>query len=346
MTERADQPSDAAHRGVVLWTLLCSGPVVLVLLSVWLVADGHWLTTPVTYAPPLPWMLLPIPPLLLCLVRRRWGMAALNLCVALLAVWFLGDWQVRAVAPAEHPGMRLRVATWNVRGSLPHAGTTAEKLRVKLPDFDADIICLQEVRHAYFDEFLPGYEMATAGDVRTLVRGRVISQDRLSLPGLSHRPILICEVEVDGARLRVANAHFGTSRLGDSVFHTVFMDRGRLREYLGETEGARAVQTDALLDWLPAEAPVIVAGDFNTPPTSRHIRRMASQLRDCFAEAGGGFGMTYLIRKRLPVLRIDYIWAGNGIAPVACRTGANAPSDHRPVIAEIIVPNSPPPREQ
>jgi len=43
-------------------------------------------------------------------------------------------------------------------------------------------------------------------------------------------------------------------------------------------------------------------------------------------------------RRKWPILRIDYVWAGGGATPLRCWTEEAAPSDHRPVLAEIALP--------
>ena len=65
---------------------------------------------------------------------------------------------------------------------------------------------------------------------------------------------------------------------------------------------------------------MILAGDMNTPPTSRYWRRLRAELTDAFDVRGRGFGYTFAWRRGLALLRIDYIWAGGGAEPLRCWT--------------------------
>jgi len=323
------------QRALTLVSVICSGPVLIVVLAVALVADRHWLTVPVTYGPPLPWLLLPLPALGLALRFRRFGIAGLHFAIWVAAVLILGCWRPPLLHPAAETDRDLRVVTWNVSGIFKRAEMVSPHVRPLLTQFDADIICLQEVRPRDFEYELPGYDMAHAGDVRMWVRGRILSTWQLTTQSVPRRHALSCEVEIDGKRLHVTSAHWLTSAARTSVWHTVFMEPLQLKSYLQDTAQVRAEQCDTILSWLPEDAPVIFAGDLNTPPTSVSIKRLAARMQDCFAEAGSGFGMSFLIRRNFPLIRIDYIWASDELTPIACRTGDSYPSDHRPVIADL-----------
>ena len=97
---------------------------------------------------------------------------------------------------------------------------------------------------------------------------------------------------------------------------------------------------EALLRYLPEDRPLVVAGDMNTPPASRYYRRMSSRMTDAFAARGLGFGYTWLWRGRWPLLRIDYIWCGGGVRPVRCFTGYAEVTDHRQLVADVVIPSS------
>jgi len=106
---------------------------------------------------------------------------------------------------------------------------------------------------------------------------------------------------------------------------------------VGRSGQPRHMQFDRFLRAIPEDMHVIAAGDFNVPPNSRFYRRFRRRLTDAFASVGLGFGYTYVLRG-VPVLRIAYVWTGNGCRPLACRLGKAGLSDHRPVIAEVGVP--------
>ncbi|AWN36743.1 endonuclease/exonuclease/phosphatase family protein [Methylobacterium radiodurans] len=141
--------------------------------------------------------------------------------------------------------------------------------------------------------------------------------------GLEPRGALWVEVTVGGRRLQVFNTH------------------------LGLTGGERLAQVAALLgpDWLGSPAcrdPVVLLGDLNATPWSRAYRRLAGRLTDARRLSGerrARSGATF--PARLPLLRIDHVFVGPGIAVERMGPAGGAlarlASDHRPLLAEIVL---------
>lgn len=82
--------------------------------------------------------------------------------------------------------------------------------------------------------------------------------------------------------------------------------------------------------------PAILGGDFNAPATDPVHRRLARDFNDAFATAGTGWGNTY--QRRFPILRIDQIYASRHFTPVRCAAAVTRHSDHRMVVADLILP--------
>ena len=88
------------------------------------------------------------------------------------------------------------------------------------------------------------------------------------------------------------------------------------------------------------QGPVIIGGDLNAPPSSLVIRHLEqSGLTDAFTEAGWGYGYTYGHSMRLhqSYLRIDHIMLTPDFFVKSARVGGASGSDHRPVIADVIL---------
>jgi endonuclease/exonuclease/phosphatase (EEP) superfamily protein YafD len=86
--------------------------------------------------------------------------------------------------------------------------------------------------------------------------------------------------------------------------------------------------------------PVIVAGDLNAPEPSLAVRRLLdSGLRDAFASAGVGFGYTYghALKPGFSFLRLDHVLVSRELGVAACAVGAADASEHRPVIADVLL---------
>ena len=78
--------------------------------------------------------------------------------------------------------------------------------------------------------------------------------------------------------------------------------------------------------------PVVVAGDFNAPPTYRSVRPLRRLLGDAWVEAGVGLGSSY--PSSFPLVRIDAILY-RGFVPDRARVAPITASDHRGVAAVL-----------
>lgn len=100
------------------------------------------------------------------------------------------------------------------------------------------------------------------------------------------------------------------------------------------------LQFAGLLDVLAAEKlPYVLGGDLNlTGDTPQHRDLRAAGAKAAHDDAGRGRGTTWPVNsflRYLPGLRLDHLYAGNGLVPLTCRTGEGRGSDHRPVIADV-----------
>jgi hypothetical protein len=82
--------------------------------------------------------------------------------------------------------------------------------------------------------------------------------------------------------------------------------------------------------------PVLLVGDFNTPPESAIFRRFWHRYTDAFAASGWGWGYTFISRRT--VVRIDHVLVGPGGFCGRCWVAADIGSPHRPVLADVAWP--------
>ena len=84
----------------------------------------------------------------------------------------------------------------------------------------------------------------------------------------------------------------------------------------------------------PVGGPIIVCGDFNEPPLSYNYRQMQKAgFVDTFTKVGHGIKPTYA--GKLPLLRIDYIWANDGVTPLNFKRYRWKASDHYPIMLDF-----------
>lgn len=235
---------------------------------------------------------------------------------------------------------RLRIATYNVHSCF---GTDRKldpaRVAAVIAECEADIIALQEVdvaraRSGGIDQaetianhlrmvshFHPALHLEEEryGDaLLTALPTRLVKAGGLPSRG-EPRGALWVEVPVDAVRLQVFVTHLGL---------------------LG---AERVRQTEALIGpgWLGAEMPensrIIFAGDLNAVSRSASYRLLVRRFGDAQVMAGGRPRPTF--PSRLPLLRIDHIFVGEGIrvertfvhdSPLARRA-----SDHLPLCADL-----------
>jgi endonuclease/exonuclease/phosphatase family metal-dependent hydrolase len=237
----------------------------------------------------------------------------------------------------------IRVATYNihkgVQGIGPRRRLEIHNLGHAVEQLDADIVCLQEVRKVHHGEaeyftrwpdmpqadFLApeGYEAVYRTNAYTkhgehgnamLSRWPVVAHQHedISDHRFEQRGLLHAEVLVHGQPIHVVVVHLGLIR------------------------SSRVRQLDQLQQFIarevPADAPVVVAGDFNEwgGMLPRMLGSMGLQAFD------GKRIPTF--PSRLPLLQLDHVYA-RGLTPV----GLEVPrgriwwrmSDHLPLIAEF-----------
>lgn len=91
--------------------------------------------------------------------------------------------------------------------------------------------------------------------------------------------------------------------------------------------------------------PVLILCDCNLTDQSDDYRKMDRVLDDAFRQAGWGMGFTFpvasdsVILPLPPVVRLDYIWySAPFVAVKAYVVNDTGTSDHRPVVARLVVP--------
>lgn len=116
----------------------------------------------------------------------------------------------------------------------------------------------------------------------------------------------------------------GLDTIGKSVFHKLKYAFQRRSDELQEVLKAVSM----------VDGPIIICGDFNEPPLSYNYRQMKKAgFVDTFTKVGRGIKPTYA--GKLPLLRIDYIWANDGIKPLDFERYKYKASDHYPVMLDF-----------
>jgi vancomycin resistance protein VanJ len=232
--------------------------------------------------------------------------------------------------------------TFNIR----HGEAGAARLGQVIRAADSDIVCLQETnafRHLpdpvpRLTRELPGYHIVRHGELMTASRLPVVSHAVRPL-GVrrTRRPALETLVDVgNGRRVTVLNAHLATFVTGASLARR--RDGESLLSYLRGTGAIRREQVNAVRERVASvQTPLVIAGDFNTPPRGLAYRILPRVADDAWARRGAGLGWTFPADR--PQMRIDYVWTAHGASARRVSVSpAGLTSDHRAVIAEMVLP--------
>jgi vancomycin resistance protein VanJ len=204
-------------------------------------------------------------------------------------------------------GSTLRVVTYNVALRESRSSKLAHEIEHQHPD----IICLQESVQTYPPEsagknnvgaaikrHFPGWYMRTAGDTSILSRFPIVSSRAYALRGT--RRTLDITLETPHGPLRVLSTHISTAFGGQAKYSGLY---GQLLEIVPNAQKAAQARLDQIkpldkaLD-ADSNTPLILCGDFNTPPRGLFYRHLRSRLNDGFAQGGNGLGLTFPSRPQ------------------------------------------------
>lgn len=302
--------------------------------------ERWWWSTLNLYLPQWIWG---VPGLALLIVFLRIARQHLWIPAALL-LWVAGPlmgfrWSL-AAPRTTGSGVRLRVMTYNIKWKTCDVHACIEQIRADNPD----ILLLQDASGAVetgLAELLPEWRFGGNGQY---ILGRrpwlqVIDERILSYPDeLGHW--LRCRIALGGRSATIYDVHLLSPRRGLQAMKAP--NSGGIDD-VEEDASARLEQVEVLARSLRHETgPVLVGGDMNAPVQSLVCRDlMDTGLRDAFDLSGCGYGYTYGHNSRLAhsYVRIDHVLLSKPWQALRCWTGEAPGSDHRPVIADLFLPD-------
>jgi endonuclease/exonuclease/phosphatase family metal-dependent hydrolase len=273
------------------------------------------------------------------ILRQRWLAAECVLGLLLVAgplmdVHWGGLTSDRSSAPVRE-GESVRLMTYNI-GKDPF---DFHVLIRYLEEQEIDVLLVQEDSQiVHFTQAMVEGKGWKANSQRTIFSRWPIVSESLDLPheaGGDH----MYQSEVHFARIRKRNSEFlvGSAHAPSvrSNFYR-FLDRfdaSPLRRMM--TWQQRQLERIAMSMEQSGPLPLVLGGDFNSPPRSSLARSLEKRYTDVFAQIGFGFGYTY--PTQWPWLRLDRFYVTSGWTPRRCFVAPDFGSDHRPLFVELIL---------
>ena len=229
---------------------------------------------------------------------------------------------------AADPRARLRVFSANLRHGNPDARPIAREVL----ESGADVVVLQEVTDAHVasmraEGVLDAYPFALL-DPRGGAMGSAI---------LSRAPIADARVaDIEGLPLSEATLSVGGRPVQLFNVHTM-SPMGRDHFDLRDRQLAALSR---LVDRRPEAPAQVFVGDFNANRWHPAFHRLLdSGLRDAHEGVGRGLARTWPNGSVVPTFALlDHVLVSPSVGAVSVREGSGRGSDHRPVVADLVLP--------
>ena len=223
----------------------------------------------------------------------------------------------------------IRVITLNC--AFFNYGNPAEDLAAWQPD----VVLLQDI-HPHQVRQIADVLYAGRGDYRAHHTNGLVTRWKIQreIRNPNQRDEQVTLRLPDNSEVEVVNVHLRTAATDLQLWRKSAWVGHRNNRILRQKELTLSRQVLEQTTKFP-NTPTIFGGDFNAPATDIVHRQLAGDFVDAFATAGTGWGNTF--QRRLPILRIDHIYATRHFIPVRCRVVTTRHSDHRMVVADLLM---------
>lgn len=334
-------------RALARWTVIASAGMAL---GVWACftfgGAAQWWIELLRFVPFPAWLALAA----LGLIASAWCTARWRVTALAALAIVLGPVMGLSVGRADDGSGALRLMTYNVkayRATERHGGFAP--IAWDILEHDPDVVVMQDAGGMVNEQgrssdpaikevfskrqvFASGqYVVASRFPLKDCTTGRI------DYSGQTHTYVR-CVLLAHGVEVDLVTAHLKSPREGlNAARHEGFAGLDDWHQnYLD-----RLQQVGALIGALAGRSrPLIVAGDLNAIESSPVVRGLKEiGLRDAFASAGVGYGYSIgqALRTGFPFLRIDHVLVSPEIGVRNAYTGVSNASEHRPVIADLLL---------
>lgn len=253
----------------------------------------------------------------------------MKLRLSVVALWLLG-WFIlgdepaalarMVVAPRDVPS--IRVVSLNCASSL-------DAVREVVP-LQPDVVLVQESPgsidlNQVRSELGGDWSLLTGVDASILARGKLTPVPLP--PGTSN--FTAAWADLQGEDVLIVSL-----RMRPPVFRLDYWNPACWTAYAANKSARRKelAPIAAFIKQQAGESPLILGGDFNTPPDRTITRSLDSIAADSWA-VGRGWGATAI--NEFPMVRIDQIWASDHFQPINAFSRKTRNSDHQIAVANL-----------
>ena len=263
-----------------------------------------------------------------------WFFTVLTLADEVPSLVRLGQSAPKEGPPASYLNRRpLRVIScnWSSHG---------QSIVPAMAPWEPDIVFIQEMPHPYLIKQLADSLYGNTGDYRydeehscgVVLRGR-IKKVLLEHP---YRSQYLTAVLPEGDWVELVNIHLQPASTNLSLWRPSCWKEHRQNRIQRRAELEFALAF--LREYTPYREnnrPVIIAGDFNAPPSDGATDVLKENFTDTFRAVGTGWGNTY--HRRFPLLRLDQIHTSHHFLPLRSRAVTIPQSEHRLIVSDLLL---------
>ncbi len=236
----------------------------------------------------------------------------------------------------------FNVFKWLERDDIP------EKTLTFINDKNPDILCIQEYSNSanidlkvYSHKYIliEGKQIKTAQAIFS--KFPIIDQGNIVFPN-SNNNVVYADIKKGKDIIRVYNMHLQSIKISPDITeindNIDAINQGKSQRLFSRISKAFMQQQQQAEIFKEHKKncpyPIIICGDMNNSAFSYVYRNIKGKLKDCFEEAGTGFGATY--KFRYYPARIDYIFADDKMTVKKFESFSEFEnSDHFPIVAKL-----------
>lgn len=274
--------------------------------------------------------------------RRRFFVSFTVLFISYF--YFNVFYEVSSEGDASQYNNTLNVLSYNVRlfnayEENPRADAS-QVISEILFEEDPDVVCVQEYYKPNKIDFSAyPYQYIHFKSEKAKLGHAIFSKYPLINTGAfnfedTYNNTLYADVVKGKDTMRIYSVHLQSLGIIPRVSFLQESDNEKLRKRVSSAFEKQQKQVESILEHKQKITnPVLICGDFNNTPFSYSYRKLKDGMQDAFRERGNGLGTTFKFEKY--PMRIDYIFASEGLDVLSFDTMKKTFSDHYAVRATV-----------